>query len=123
MVQHRTESLKRRTRVLSYTIMMVLLVLLAASHLSSAATAARTIAGEILHIEGNIYIVKDRSGEEVRLHVDDKTDRLDHAVLQVGDPIRAYVTPEGHATSIKNLGPADDIELDDIRKPGMTPTK
>jgi hypothetical protein len=90
---------------------------------SGAATAARTVTGEILKIDGEFYVIRERTGQEVRLHVDDKTDRLDHAVLQVGDPVRAYVTPEGHATSIKNLGPADHIEPDDTRKPGMTPSK
>jgi ribosomal protein S1 len=86
-------------------------------------TPAKTIQGEILRVEGDIYVVRDHAGKEVRLHVDDKTDRLDHAVLQVGDPIRAYVTPDGHATSIKHLGPADRIEEEDVRKPGVAPTK
>jgi hypothetical protein len=39
------------------------------------ATAARTqtIEGEVLRIEGSYYIVKDVSGKEVRLHVDNNT--------------------------------------------------
>jgi ribosomal protein S1 len=84
-----------------------------------AATAAKSITGEIVKVEGQIYVVKDPTGQEVRLHVDESTARLDQAVLQVGDPIQAYVTPEGHATSIRNLGPADSIEHEDTRKPGM----
>jgi ribosomal protein S1 len=86
-------------------------------------TPAKTVQGEILRIEGELYVVRDPSGKEVRLHVDDKTDRLDHAVLQVGDPVRIYVTPDGHATSIKHLGPTDRIEEEDVRKPGLAPTK
>jgi hypothetical protein len=101
----------------------VLFLLVVSPGSTGAATAARTVTGEILKIDGEFYVIRERTGQEVRVHVDDKTDRLDHAVLQVGDPVRAYVTPEGHATSIKNLGPADHIEPDDIRKPGMTPSK
>jgi hypothetical protein len=101
----------------------VLCLLLLCADSTGAATAARTVTGEILNINGEFYVIRDRTGQEVRLHVDDKTDRLDHAVLQIGDPILAYVTPEGHATSIKNLGPADHIETDDTRKPGMIPSK
>jgi membrane protein implicated in regulation of membrane protease activity len=86
-------------------------------------TPAKTIQGEILRIDGVFYVVRDHAGQEVRVHVDDKTDRLDHAVLQVGDPVRVYVTPDGHATSIKHLGPAGRIEEEDVRKPGVAPSK
>ena len=72
---------------------------------------------------GKCFGIKDPAGQEIRLHVDDTTDRLDHAVLEVGDPVRVYVAPDGHATSIKHLGPADRIEEDDVRKPGVTPSK
>jgi hypothetical protein len=88
-----------------------------------AATPAKAVQGQILRIEGAFYVIQDPTGHEIRLHVDDKTDRLDHAVLQVGDPVRVYVDPDGHATSIKHLGPADRIEEDDVRKPGITPSQ
>jgi hypothetical protein len=86
-------------------------------------TPAKAVEGKILRIDGDVYVIRDSSGKEVRLHVDDKTDRLDHAVLQIGDPVRAYVSTDGHATSIKHLGPVDRIEEDDTRKPGRAPTK
>jgi hypothetical protein len=88
-----------------------------------AATPAKAVQGEIVRIEGEFYMIREGSGREIRLHVDEKTDRLDHAVLQIGDTVRAYVTPEGHATSVKHLGPADRIEEDDTRKPGILPTR
>lgn len=104
-------------------LLCVLLAILGQTVTALAATPAKAVQGEILRIEGEFYLLRDGSGQEIRLHVDDKTDRLDHAVLQIGDPVRAYVTPEGHATSIKHLGPADRIEEDDTRKPGLMPTK
>jgi hypothetical protein len=84
---------------------------------------AKAVQGEILRIEGDFYVIRDPTGQEIPLHVDDKTDRLDHAVLKAGDPVRVYVTPDGHATSIKHLGPADRIEEEDVRKPGLAPSK
>jgi hypothetical protein len=90
---------------------------------SVATPPAKAVEGEILRIDGDFYVIRDRSGKEIRLHVDDKTDRLDHAVLEIGDSVRAYVTTDGHATSIKHLGPIDRIEEEDTRKPGRAPTK
>jgi hypothetical protein len=65
----------------------------------SSASAAQTVTGEILKVEGENYTIKDASGKEVRLHVD-KTTKT-HGSLKVGDKVEAEATPEGHATSIK----------------------
>ena len=65
----------------------------------SSASAAQTVKGEILKVEGENYTIKDASGKEVRLHVD-KTTKT-HGSLKVGDKVEAEATLEGHATSIK----------------------
>ena len=65
----------------------------------SSASAAQSVTGEILKVEGENYTIKDASGKEVRLHVD-KTTKT-HGSLKVGDKVEAEATPEGHATSIK----------------------
>jgi uncharacterized protein YdeI (BOF family) len=65
----------------------------------SGSSAAQTVKGEILKVEGDNYTIKDASGKEVRLHVD-KTTKT-HGPLKVGDKVEAEATPAGHATSIK----------------------
>ena len=49
----------------------------------------------MLKTEGEYYIVRDRSGHDVRLHVD-KTTHLAGNDFHVGDKIEAYVTDQGH---------------------------
>lgn len=58
-----------------------------------------TVKGELLRIDKDMYVVKDRSGKEVRLHVDRSTDIS--GTLNPGDTVEAKVTEEGHALSIK----------------------
>jgi hypothetical protein len=65
----------------------------------STSSAAETVKGEVLKIEGENYTIKDASGKEIRLHVD-KTTKTQGA-LKVGDKVEAEATAEGHATSIK----------------------
>jgi len=65
----------------------------------SASSAAQTLKGEVLKIEGENYTIKDASGKEVRIHVDKSTKT--EGALKVGDKVEAHTTPEGHATSIK----------------------
>jgi hypothetical protein len=69
------------------------------SPMGKSTSAAQTVKGEILKVDGENYTIKDASGKEVRLHVD-KTTKTSGA-LKVGDKIEAEATPEGHATSIK----------------------
>lgn len=57
-----------------------------------------TIKGDVQMIEGEFYFVKDTTGHQVRLHVNNETQLEDR--IKVGDKIEARVTSEGHATSI-----------------------
>ena len=65
---------------------------------SKAAASDLTILGDVQMIEGEFYFVKDTTGHQVRLHVNNETQLGDR--IKVGDKIEARVTSEGHATSI-----------------------
>jgi hypothetical protein len=65
---------------------------------SKAAASELTIKGDVQMIEGEFYFVKDTTGHQVRLHVNNETKLEDR--IKVGDKIEAKVTSEGHATSI-----------------------
>ena len=65
---------------------------------SNAAASDLTIKGDVQVIEGEFYFVKDTTGHQVRLHVNNETKLEDR--IKVGDKIEAGVTSEGHATSI-----------------------
>lgn len=65
---------------------------------SKAAASDLTIKGDVQMIEGEFYFVKDTTGHQVRLHVNNETKLEDR--IKVGDKIEAMVTSEGHATSI-----------------------
>ena len=72
-----------------------------------AAPNTQRVTGDLLKIEGEFYTVHDKSGHEVRLHVD-KTTHLEGGTFKVGDKVEAYVTDKGHARSlyhIKHLEP------------------
>jgi hypothetical protein len=66
---------------------------------TASASAAQTVKGEVLKIDGDNYTIKDASGKEVRVHVDKST--KSQGALKVGDKVEAETTAEGHATSIK----------------------
>jgi hypothetical protein len=71
----------------------------------------KTIQGEILKIDGELYVIRPASpvaGKEIRLRVDDKTVRVDADSFKVGDVIIADVTPEGRALTITTLQPEPD---------------
>ena len=65
---------------------------------SKAAVLDQMIKGDVQMIEGEFYFVKDTTGHQVRLHVNNETKLEDR--IKVGDKIEAMVTSEGHATSI-----------------------
>jgi hypothetical protein len=65
---------------------------------SNTAASDLTIMGDVQMIEGEFYFVKDTTGHQVRLHVNNETQLGDR--IKVGDKIEARVTSEGHATSI-----------------------
>jgi hypothetical protein len=72
---------------------------------SKAAASDLTIRGDVQMIEGEFYFVKDTTGHQVRLHVNNETKLEDR--IKVGDKIEARVTSEGHATSITLQIPQD----------------
>jgi hypothetical protein len=57
-----------------------------------------TVKGTLMSIEGEYLWVKDIGGRDVRLHVDQRT-KLDK--VEAGDKIKAYVTTEGHTTTVQ----------------------
>jgi hypothetical protein len=65
---------------------------------SIAESSNLTIKGDVQLIEGEFYFVRDTTGHEIRLHVNNETTLEDR--VKVGDKIEARVTSEGHATSI-----------------------
>jgi exosome complex RNA-binding protein Csl4 len=90
-----------KTLIGPFVIAMILSVGLATS--SYAATdmttpGLQTVAGDVLKIEGDYYVVKDMAGKEIRMHVD-KTTELEGS-FKAGDKIEAQVTEKGHALSI-----------------------
>jgi hypothetical protein len=56
------------------------------------------VTGQLLKIDGNIYVVKDRWGKEIHFQLDERT-RM-NARPKVGDQIMAKVEPQGYAYSI-----------------------
>ena len=65
----------------------------------SGSSAAQTVKGEVLKIDGENYVVKDATGKEVKLHVNAQTKK--QGDIKVGDKIEAQADGTGHATSIK----------------------
>jgi hypothetical protein len=64
----------------------------------------KTINGDLLKIEGEFYTVHDKSGHEVRLHVD-KTTKLDGMPFIAGEKVEVQATDKNHAVSIKHVQP------------------
>ncbi len=60
--------------------------------------------GDLLKIDGEFYVVKDTSGKDVRLHVD-QTTKLDGAAFKAGDKVEVQATDKNHAVSIKHAQP------------------
>jgi hypothetical protein len=65
---------------------------------SIAGVSDLTIRGDVQMIEGEFFFVKDTTGHQVRLHVNNETKSEDR--IKVGDKIEAVVTSEGHARSV-----------------------
>ena len=64
------------------------------------ASPSQTVRGQIMKVDGQTYVVQDRSGKEVRLHVDGNTMMMDGTQLREGDTITADVTAKGQASYI-----------------------
>ena len=63
------------------------------------AAGSQTLKGDLLAIEREHYVLKDPTGMEIRLHVD-QTSELD-SDLKAGDKIEAQVTDKDHVQSIR----------------------
>ena len=57
------------------------------------------IAGEVLRVEGDNYVVKGRDGKEVRLHTDQTTQKAGN--ISQGNLVEAEVNDQNHALSIR----------------------
>ena len=88
-------------------LMSALLISLGIPSLSSA-VGSKLIEGDILKIDGEFYTVHDKSGHEVRLHVD-KTTRLEGGAFKAGDKVEVHATDKGHARSIVHLTAAGKL--------------
>ncbi|MGH7231910.1 MAG: hypothetical protein ACREJU_11220 [Nitrospiraceae bacterium] len=68
--------------------------------MGGAASPAQMVKGDVLDIEeGDVYVIKDITGHETRLHVNKETQMEDR--IKVGDKIEAQVTSDGHVKSIR----------------------
>jgi hypothetical protein len=68
----------------------------------SGETQVKQYQGDLLRVEGTHWVLKDTTDREVRLEVDEKT-RISGRVPAIGDRMEAYISPTGHAESIRNL--------------------
>jgi hypothetical protein len=57
-----------------------------------------TVKGTLMRMEGEYYFIKDDDGKERKIHVD-KSTKADKVV--VGDMVKAYVTDQGHTTTLQ----------------------
>ncbi len=62
------------------------------------AGAVQTLKGQVVKIESDTYVVKDATGKEIRLRVNQET--VLQADLHVGDKVDAEVAPDGHALTL-----------------------
>ena|SRR5262245_55489687 len=58
------------------------------------------VAGEVMRVEGTTYVVKEQSGEEVRLETDQK--KTVKPEINQGDHISASVNDQNHALWIRS---------------------
>lgn len=60
--------------------------------------ASHMIWGEVTRVDGMTYVVKDKSGKEVKLQSDERTEK---SPIQQGDQISASVDKQNHALWIR----------------------
>jgi len=65
----------------------------------------KMIKGEVLRVEGDNYFVKGQDGKEVRMHIDQTTQKI--GSFKQGDRIEAKVNDENHALSIRSARGTD----------------
>lgn len=88
--------------LLAFVLAMIPLVAPAAPMEGSSPSANNQIKGDVLYWEDDELIVKEISGNQVRLRVtaDTKIEGVAGGRLKSGDKVLATVTPEGHAQRI-----------------------
>jgi hypothetical protein len=59
----------------------------------------KEIKGEIVKVDGENYVVREASGNEVRMHVDSRTEKRSNLIPKVGEHVIAKVDDKGHAVS------------------------
>ena len=57
-----------------------------------------TVKGTLMKTDGEYYSIKDSDGKERKIHVD-KSTKMDKVV--VGDMVKAYITDQGHTTTLQ----------------------
>jgi hypothetical protein len=77
------------------------------------AAGAHMVKGDVLNIEGDQLILKDVSGHEISLHVNQETRMEDR--VKVGDKVEAQVTSNGHVASVRVQLPDDVFSRDSFR--------
>ena len=65
---------------------------------NATANGSGVLQGQLLKIDGEVYVVKDARGEEVRLHVGKNT-AID-ARIKVGDKVDVQMGPDGQALTV-----------------------
>jgi hypothetical protein len=58
------------------------------------------VRGQLVHIDGNYFVLREPSGNERTLYLDGRT-RKDP--VQPGDDVQVYITKEGYAEFIQRL--------------------
>jgi len=82
-------------------------------------TPRSVLTGELVKIDGRYYVVKDQSGKEPRIQLNERT--MMNADPKVGDKTRAQVKPQGHAYPI-NLA-SDSVQAGTHDKQTGPPAK
>jgi hypothetical protein len=92
-----------------------------------AARASRLITGEVMQMNGDKYVVKQESGEEVRIQITDRTEKPD---IYKGDMISVSLDNSNHALWIRSnrstdrrtehasadCNPAEEVSSETLKK-------
>ena len=57
-----------------------------------------SVKGQLVRTDGDYLCIREDGGKEVRVHVDDRT-KMDK--VMPGDQVKAYITENGHATTVQ----------------------
>ncbi len=92
----------RHRRTLTMTLVLIGVVVFTSASLgeSFSSSPSETVHGQIMKVDGQTFVVRDGSGREIKLHVDNNTMMMDGTTLHEGDTITADVTAKGQTTYI-----------------------